>query len=98
MNKIRELERTDALSALENFEQYKKEKVVQSSQKMDIASINRDKKFQDIREKLKDRERRAEEVRKRKQKAILHGLENTGVMTNDAEYPAGVDNPAFNKN
>lgn len=92
------MEKTDALSALENFEQYKKEKEEQQTHKMDVVSVNRDKKLQDIREKLKERERRAEEVRKRKQQALLQGLENNGIIGNDAEYPSGVENPAFNDN
>ena len=97
MTRIKELEKSDALAALENFETYMKEKDQQVTQKIDVAKDNREKKLQEVREKMKERERRAAEVRRRKQQALEQGLVNSGVIDNQKEYPEGVDNPAFSK-
>ncbi|KAH9523712.1 hypothetical protein Btru_040708 [Bulinus truncatus] len=70
ITRIKTLEKSDALSALENFEHYKKEKEEQQNQKMDTVADNREKKLNEIKEKLKERERRAIEVRRRKQKVL----------------------------
>ncbi|XP_013078294.2 uncharacterized protein LOC106064329 [Biomphalaria glabrata] len=82
INRIKTLEKSDALAALDNFEQYKKEKEELQTQKMDTVADNREKKLNEIKEKIKERERRAIEVRKRKQKALEEGLEATGIITN----------------
>ena len=65
---------------------------------MDVVADNRDKRMRDIKAKLQDRERRAAEVRRRRQEALEQGLATAGVINNDEEYPsAAQDNPAFSQ-
>ncbi|KAH9512353.1 hypothetical protein Btru_039299 [Bulinus truncatus] len=86
ITRIKTLEKSDALSALENFEHYKKEKEEQQNQKMDIVADNREKKLNEIKEKLKERERRAIEVRRRKQKVLEESLEAQGIVAENTEH------------
>ncbi|GFS22772.1 DNA ligase 1-like [Elysia marginata] len=99
LNKLKEIQRTDALASLENFEVYKKERQEQiQNHKMDIVADNRDKRMRDIKAKLQERERRAAEVRRRRQEALEQGLATSGVINNEEEYPTSArDNPAFSQ-
>jgi len=73
LEKIKELEKTKTNDVLEAFAQMQKEKESQVYQKIDTVSDNREKRLREKQEKLKERERRAEMVRKRKQLAALEG-------------------------
>ena len=97
LKKIKETDKSDALAALENFESYKKEKEVQQTQKMDVVTDNREKKLREVKEKMQQRERRAEEVRRRKQQALEQGLVTSGIIDNQTEYPQGVINSAYSQ-
>ncbi|XP_076462913.1 uncharacterized protein LOC143295224 [Babylonia areolata] len=74
--KLREMERTDAVAALDNFVQYQKNKEEMIAQRMDQVLDNRERKLQEVKEKQERRKKHAEEVRKRKALAAAVGAEN----------------------
>jgi hypothetical protein len=74
LEKLRQMERTDAVAALENFAQYQKSKEETLVQRLDQASDNKERKMREMKEKLERRKRHAEEVRKRKQLARESGV------------------------
>lgn len=80
LEKIRVMERTDALGALDNFAHYQRSKEETLVQRLDQASDNKEKQMRERLEKLERRKRHAEEVRKRKQLAKENGtyVDHTG--------------------
>lgn len=73
LEKLREMERTDALAALDNFAQYQRSKEENLVQRLDQAQDNKEKQMRERQEKMERRKRHAEEVRRRKQLAKENG-------------------------
>lgn len=63
--------KSDVLTALNNFEKAQNEKVNLASSKVDTAAENREKKLKELRDKLKAKEEHAEKVRRRKKLAPI---------------------------
>ncbi|XP_050403000.2 uncharacterized protein LOC126819168 [Patella vulgata] len=82
--RIKELEKHETVSALENFAQRQKKKEEINSQKMVNVVDNREKKLKEIRERMKERERHAEEVRKRKLVNVDSITDETGEVAAEA--------------
>ena len=74
LEKMRQMEHTDALAALEHFTQYQKSKEESLAQRMDQVQDNRERKLREAKEKQERRRRHAEEVRKRKALARESGV------------------------
>jgi len=66
LDKIKHLDTSDQTAALESFQDYKKKKEEEASQKMESVLSNKEKRLREIKEKQLDKERRREEVRRRK--------------------------------
>ena len=91
LEKLRQMEHTDALAALEHFTQYQKSKEENLAQRMDQVHDNRERKLREAKEKQERRKKHAEEVRRRKALARENGLcEPTGTD----EYPTPRPEPA----
>lgn len=74
LEKIKEMDKADQTAALESFQDYQKKKEEQVTQKMDSVSDNRERRLREIKEKQLERERRREEVRRRKKERLEMGI------------------------
>lgn len=69
LEKLRDLDHTDTLAALETFEQYQRCKEDHIVQKMDQVSDNRERRISEMKQKMEKRRQHAEQVRMRKKLA-----------------------------
>lgn len=84
--KIKELEKTNTNSALEQFEELQRQKEDSVNKKLDTAAGNKEKKMKEMKDKIRERERRAEMVRQRKQLALI---EKQGQEEEENAIPRG---------
>lgn len=88
--KIKDLEKTNTNSALEQFIELQRQKEDTVNKKLDTVAENREKQLQEKKERIKERERRAEKVRQRKQLALMEnqGKEDENVIPrgNELEF------------
>lgn len=83
LERIKEIDKADQTAALESFQDYQKKKEEQVIQKMDNVTDNRERRLREIKEKQLERERRREEVRRRKKERIEMGLTETEETTGE---------------
>ncbi|XP_067678323.1 DNA ligase 1-like [Haliotis asinina] len=86
LEKIKEIDKSDHLAALDSFAKHQQEKVEQTAQKMDQVIDNRERRMKEIRDKIKAKEKHAEEVRRRKLAQV-----------DTSDNLSGADNPAFDQ-